>query len=426
MSSAVRVAALLGAMLATGTPVAAQHRAPELIAQAMALIQTRQLDSADVLLRAALDTGTVALRDERQTAWVWRAVVAHFRGDDSLTHAFFRRALALDTALAVRGLDDLSPDLERIFAAEKREAFSRALVHTSASVDQPPQRVSGPPVAYPSELLRRPVAGAVRVSFVVDTEGRAEPRSIEVLEAPDSALHEPVKAMVAASQFTPGRHRGRPVRVLMALRVEVRPPRLNATELVRQARALAPQRRTDSALTLLDLALGPLANPTDAERAYALLVRGTVRTAARRDSLAAPDYRAGLAVYDSVTARGTELAPVLVRLADSVRRATRPRVALPPPRVLGAGGEPPVLVSHPPLRYPPEARQLGVSGTVVIEVAVDTAGRVEPGTARVVETTNPIFNAEALRVVRAAVYRPARSAGRPVRLVIQQPVAFME
>ena len=320
MTSAPRSAALLGALIAIGSPLPAQQSLGDIVREANALIRANRLDSADALLRWALDSVTERSRGERQSAWVWRAVIAHFKGNDGATSAYFRNALQYDTTLVLQGLGALSPELDSIFLEEKREAFSRVLIHDFAAVDSPPRRVSGPPIAYPRALFQRPVTGSARVVLVVDWTGRPEPWSVGVFEAPDSALIEPLKQMVLASQFTPGRHKGRPVRVRTSLRIDVRPPRFNATELVRQARSLAPRRRPDSALALLDLALSPLAEPTDAERAYALLVRGTVRAAAG-DSLAAPDYRAGLAVYDSVTARGTDLAPVLRRVADSVRRA---------------------------------------------------------------------------------------------------------
>ena len=205
------------------TSLGAQRRAPALIRDALQHFESRRLDSARSLFLAVLDTATLAALDERQTALIWLGIIAHAQGQDTLTRAYFRHALASDTSLTVDGLAEIDPELERIFAEERRAAFSVALVHLSGSVDEPPQRVSGPPLAYPAKLLRRPVAGTVRVSLVVDTAGRAEPRSIEILEVPDSALIDPVKAMFLASQFRPGRHRGRAVRVRTVLRLDVRP-----------------------------------------------------------------------------------------------------------------------------------------------------------------------------------------------------------
>jgi TonB family protein len=414
-------------MLMVSTPVSlgAQQRAPALIRDALQHFESRRFDSARTLLLAVLDTATLAAIDERQTALIWLGIIAHAQGQDTLTRAYFQRALAFDPSLTVEGLSAIAPELEQIFVEERRAAFSVAIVHMSGSVDEPPQRISGPPVAYPAELLRHPVAGTARVSLVVDTAGRVEPKSIEVLEVPDSALIEPVKVMFLASQFRPGRHRGRAVRVMTVLRLDVRPPRLNAADLVRQARALPASSRTDSAEALLDLALGPLAQPSEAARAYALLARGVVRARAGQDTLARRDYQSGLAVFDSVVARGVELAPFVRRLADSIRRSSGPRATLAAPRAVDAVDQPPTLVSHPPIRFPAEARTLGLGGTVIVEAALDTAGRVVAGSVRVAESQNSVFNAEAIRVVQAAIYRPARKGGRPARTIIRQAVTFL-
>jgi len=43
---------------------------------------------------------------------------------------------------------------------------------------------------------------------------------------------------------------------------------------------------------------------------------------------------------------------------------------------------------------------------------------------KVVQTPNPVFDAESKRVVQAAVYRPARVHGRPTRVTIRQPISF--
>src|SRR5207302_6739782 len=83
------------------------------------------------------------------------------------------------------------------------------------------------------------------------------------------------------------------------------------------------------------------------------------------------------------------------------------------------------LVSHPPIRYPPEMQSLRVDGTVLVEAALDVTGHVEPGSARIFQSPNHAFDEEALRVVRGSVYRPARSESRAVRAVIRQAISFV-
>lgn len=86
--------------------------------------------------------------------------------------------------------------------------------------------------------------------------------------------------------------------------------------------------------------------------------------------------------------------------------------------------DPPELIAHPAARYPEVLRRAGVAGRVVVEAVIDTAGRVEPGTVRVVTSSNPLFDAPAREVVAGSRYRPGRVDGRPVRVRVTVPVAF--
>src|SRR6266480_1661206 len=396
----MRVAPRLGLVALLGAPLAlgAQATPPRLIRDARALVATRSLDSADVLLTAALDTAAHATSEERENALVLRGIVAFARGDDTLTRLAFRAALALDTGLAVKG-----------------------------HVDESPRRTAGPPVAYTTELLRRHATGIVEVSVIIDTLGRAEPASVRIEHLPDSGLAAPVTEMVLASQFSPGRHHGRVVRVMTFMQIPVQPPHLTATELVTAARTQLAARHTDSAFTLLGIALDTaITRATDGERAYALLVRGIAWSQVDRDSVATVDFTAALTSYHQLLDRGIDLAPFLRRLADSVRQGRRGGVIgrMAAPMALAPVDEQPTVVSHPPIRYPPEMRTLDASGTVIVEATLEATGRVEPASIRLVQSANPGFNDEVRRIVRAALYRPAKARGRPVRVVIRQALTF--
>jgi outer membrane biosynthesis protein TonB len=52
-------------------------------------------------------------------------------------------------------------------------------------------------------------------------------------------------------------------------------------------------------------------------------------------------------------------------------------------------------------------------------------GTLRPASAKIVQSPNHAFDAEALRMVRGSVYRPARSNGRAVRAVIRQAITFV-
>jgi TonB family protein len=98
---------------------------------------------------------------------------------------------------------------------------------------------------------------------------------------------------------------------------------------------------------------------------------------------------------------------------------------MPAPSAVGGVDEQPVLVFHPPIHYPPELAALKVDGTVMVEATLDAMGHIERASARLVGSPNHGFDAEALRVVRGSVYRPARSNGQPVRAVIRQAISFV-
>lgn len=84
----------------------------------------------------------------------------------------------------------------------------------------------------------------------------------------------------------------------------------------------------------------------------------------------------------------------------------------------------PHLVSGPILTYPAPLLLSRVTGRVVVEAVIDTTGRVEEETVRIVESSDPGFNESAKVYVEAARFTPARIAGRAVPVRLQMPVEF--
>jgi len=420
----------LVAGLFLGSPaLQAQSRSAQLLQAARQHIAAQQLDSADADLRSALDAAGYVM--DSVNAFVWLGIVSHLHGSDSLARVNFRQALKLNSATAVHGLDQISPGLADLFDTESRAAR----VYHAADVDLQPAWSAGPALAYPEDLRRRRVGGTAVVSFVVDTLGHVEPKSIEVVEIPDSGFVEPLRRMLLATTFTAARASGHPVRSSTSLSFNFTPPTapsLGATQLASAARTQLAAHRADSALALVTDALDPATAATPGERVYALLVQGLALKALRRDSLASAAFDEGEAGYNALVTRGVDLAPFLKRLADSVRLARRRGGA--PAAALSRGGlgapsatgvdEQPALVTHPPIRYAPEMQALRIGGTLIVEATLDTTGRVIPGTVKIVQSPNPVFNVEARRVVVAAVYRPARQGGKGVRTTIRQPITF--
>ena len=91
-----------------------------------------------------------------------------------------------------------------------------------------------------------------------------------------------------------------------------------------------------------------------------------------------------------------------------------PPSAAPPKRVnISAGVAVGLLDFHPTPSYPPEAKQAGVSGTVVLEALIATDGRIED--LQVVSGPEPLQQS-ALDTVKTWRYRPYLLNGEPVEV----------
>ena len=86
--------------------------------------------------------------------------------------------------------------------------------------------------------------------------------------------------------------------------------------------------------------------------------------------------------------------------------------------------ERPHITSGPALTYPASLLLARVTGRVVVEAVIDTTGRVEEGTVRVIESTDARFNESAKAYLQAAHFTPGRIAGRAVPVRFQMPVEF--
>jgi protein TonB len=71
--------------------------------------------------------------------------------------------------------------------------------------------------------------------------------------------------------------------------------------------------------------------------------------------------------------------------------------------------------------YPQEAFNKGVEGTVLVEILIDSQGRV--ARARVIQSV-PLLEAAALQTVYKWVFQPALKHGRPVATIAHIPVTF--
>src|SRR5437667_12096281 len=82
------------------------------------------------------------------------------------------------------------------------------------------------------------------------------------------------------------------------------------------------------------------------------------------------------------------------------------------------------IVSAPPLEYPPALQHAGLQGRVTVQAVIDTLGRAEPASLKVIARPNTAFDQSARDYVLHAVFRPARVKGRAVRVLIRVPVDY--
>jgi len=84
----------------------------------------------------------------------------------------------------------------------------------------------------------------------------------------------------------------------------------------------------------------------------------------------------------------------------------------------------PAMLSFAPPRYPPVMQSAGIPGRVEMRFVVDTLGKVEEGSLQVVQSTHKAFEEPAREALLKAVFKPGRSRGKAVRVLVQQAISF--
>ncbi len=79
--------------------------------------------------------------------------------------------------------------------------------------------------------------------------------------------------------------------------------------------------------------------------------------------------------------------------------------------------------NHAP-RYPEILRRARVNGEVVVQVVIDTAGRSDMATLRVMSSTHPLLTDAVINALKGARFLPAESGGRKVRMWAVQSFVF--
>jgi protein TonB len=102
-------------------------------------------------------------------------------------------------------------------------------VYPIAEVTNPPKLASASLAArliqesYPADLKSRGVGGMVELQFVVDSKGKVDPGSVEVVDATQTALGEAAKRVVSKLDFSPGKLNGAAVKTKVVLPIIYKP-----------------------------------------------------------------------------------------------------------------------------------------------------------------------------------------------------------
>lgn len=75
-------------------------------------------------------------------------------------------------------------------------------------------------------------------------------------------------------------------------------------------------------------------------------------------------------------------------------------------------------------RYPDMLRQAGVEGEVLAQFIVDTTGRAEPGSLKVLKQSHDLFVQSVKNALPQMRFIPAEVGGRKVKQLVQQPFTF--
>src|SRR2546427_437796 len=74
--------------------------------------------------------------------------------------------------------------------------------------------------------------------------------------------------------------------------------------------------------------------------------------------------------------------------------------------------------------YPELLKQAQIQGRVIVQAVIDTLGRAEPNTIKILQSPNPGFDQPSRNYVLKTLFRPARVHGRAVRVLINIPIDY--
>ena len=86
----------------------------------------------------------------------------------------------------------------------------------------------------------------------------------------------------------------------------------------------------------------------------------------------------------------------------------------------------PRIISITEPKYPAVLESAGITGRVVFDFVVDTLGRVNRSSIKVVSSTNKAFEQPAVDALVTAVFAPGKVQGAPVQVLVRQAISFTQ
>ncbi|HYD52095.1 MAG TPA: energy transducer TonB [Gemmatimonadaceae bacterium] len=82
------------------------------------------------------------------------------------------------------------------------------------------------------------------------------------------------------------------------------------------------------------------------------------------------------------------------------------------------------LPGNPAPRYPDALRASAIEGDVVMQFVIDSMGRVDPSSQKVISSAHDLFTESVKNILPRLRFKPAEVGGRKVRMLVQQPFMF--
>jgi TonB family protein len=305
-----------------------------------------------------------------------------------------------------------------------------------------PEMISREPLRYPDGPRKQGVQGRVLLAITINAKGRVERNSVRVVQSLHPVLDREAVRYAGAAIFTPACRDGRPVRVEIAFPIEFGQggpaplPEQHSTRLA-DARGQLARRNLDSAVIMLrDIATDPRANST--ARAEAFMWLGVAVYYQGQDSSTRHNFREALR-HDPLLVGAEPLTRLDSTLGDWWEREQTFALcgeALPAwgwPVVFPSSSpmnpdaramKPPELSRRPRLEYPSNLRSASTQGRVLARAILDTSGRAEQGSVRILSSPHPDFSRVVRKMIEGAGFSAAVSGGTAVRSCVILPVDF--